>query len=66
MMRTVVITLVVALNAAAAHAHPSVVPHDHPHAASVLPDALALLMAALLIGLGFVALRRIRKHQRYG
>jgi hypothetical protein len=66
MMRTVVITLVVALNAAAAHAHPSVVPHEHPHAASVLPDALALLMAALVVGLGLAALRRIRKNQRHG
>jgi hypothetical protein len=61
MMRTVVVTLVVFLNAAAAQAHPSVVPHQHPHAASVLPDMLALVLAALLVGLGFVALRRLKK-----
>ena len=60
-MRTVVVTLVVALGATVAQAHPSVVPHQHPHAASVLPDAIALLMAALLVELGLVALRSLRK-----
>ena len=60
-MRTVVMTLALALNVAAARAHPSVVPHDHPHATSMLPDALALLMAALMVGLGFVALRNLKK-----
>ena len=55
-MRTVVIALVVT-HAAAAFAHPSVVPHDHPHAVSLLPDAIALIFAALLVGLGIFASR---------
>jgi hypothetical protein len=60
-MRILLSTLVIVCNVVAALAHPSVVPHQHPHAASALPDALALLLAALLVGFGFVALRRLRK-----
>ncbi len=42
-------------------AHPSVVPHQHPHEASMLPDLGAVLLAALLVGLGVFALRRLRR-----
>lgn len=44
-----------------AFAHNSLAPHEHPHETSMLPDMFALLFAALLVGLGFVALRRFRK-----
>ncbi len=44
-----------------ADAHPSVVPHDHPHSVSVLPDLVALVLAALLVGFGILALRYLRK-----
>ena len=60
-MKTLLSTFLIGLSGAAAFAHPSVVPHDHPHATSVLPDALALILAAVVVGLGFVALRRIRR-----
>jgi predicted transporter len=60
-MKILVIAASVALNAGAALAHSSLVPHEHPHLTSMLPDALALLLAALLVGAGFVAFRRPRK-----
>jgi hypothetical protein len=60
-MKTAFLVSLVALNATSALAHTSLVPHDHPHAASMLPDALALVLAALLVGLGFVALRNLGK-----
>jgi hypothetical protein len=60
-MRTLVLALVAALCATAAHAHSSVVPHQHPHGSSMLPDALALALAAFFVALGLVALRRMRK-----
>jgi predicted transporter len=46
---------------AMAAAHPSAVPHQHPHALSMLPDLGAVLLAALLVGIGILALRRLRK-----
>ena len=60
-MRIIAMVLAVAGHVGAAVAHPSVVPHQHPHASSMLPDALALVFAALLVGLGFLALRRTGK-----
>ena len=60
-MKILVSTFLIGLSGASAFAHPSVVPHEHPHATSMLPDALALVLAALVVGCGFVALRRIRK-----
>ncbi len=46
---------------AIAAAHPSVVAHEHPHGLSFLPDLGAVLMAALLVGIGIVVLRQMRK-----
>jgi predicted transporter len=60
-MKILVIVASAALNAGAAVAHPSLVPHEHPHHSSMLPDGLALMLAALLVGAGIVAYRRIRK-----
>ena len=45
----------------AAFAHPSVVPHDHPHALSWLPDVGVLLLAALLIGAGILVFRHFSR-----
>jgi hypothetical protein len=41
-------------------AHPSVVPHDHPHATSMLPDLGALALAAIVVGVGFIVVRHRR------
>jgi hypothetical protein len=49
---------------ASALAHPSVMPHQHPHGVSLLPDLGALLLAALVVGGAALALRRIRKGTR--
>jgi hypothetical protein len=46
---------------ALAAAHPSVVAHEHPHGFSVLPDLGAVLLATLLVGVGIVVLRQMRK-----
>lgn len=60
-MKTMMSAVMMALTAGTALAHPSVVPHDHPHALSWLPDAGALLLAAFLVGAGIVVFRRFRK-----
>ena len=60
-MKTMLLALAAALIAESAFAHPSVVPHEHPHAASFLPDAFALMLAALVVAIGFAAFRRIGK-----
>ena len=46
---------------AIAAAHPSVVPHQHPHSISMLPDLAALLMAAIAVGAGAFVVARLRK-----
>ena len=40
-------------------AHTSVAPHEHPHAASMLPDLSTMLIAALIIGCAAFALRKL-------
>ena len=44
-MKILISMVLVGLGGVSAFAHPSVVPHDHPHAISMLPDALALVIA---------------------
>ncbi len=60
-MKTLISMLLAGVSGTSAVAHTSLAPHDHPHAISMLPDALALVTAALLVGAGVVAYRRIRK-----
>jgi hypothetical protein len=60
-MKTLVSVFLTGLGGASAFAHTSIVPHHHPHASSMLPDALALALAAFAVGAGFVAYRRLRK-----
>jgi len=33
-------------------AHPSIMPHEHPHATSILPAIAVLLMATVAVGVG--------------
>ena len=40
-------------------AHTSVAPHEHPHAASMLPDLSTMLIAALFVGCAAFALRKL-------
>jgi hypothetical protein len=42
----------------AAFAHQSSVPHVHPHEMSVLPELSVMLVAALIVACGAVALRK--------
>jgi multisubunit Na+/H+ antiporter MnhC subunit len=60
-MKTLAFAAWAALNAGTAFAHTSLVPHEHPHHTSMLPDALALVLAAVVVGAGVVAFRRMRK-----
>ena len=59
-MKKMVLVSIGALVPSLAAAHSSLVPHEHPHAISMLPDIAALLMAAALIGAGaiFLAMKR--------
>jgi hypothetical protein len=61
MMKILISIFLVGLGGASAVAHTSLAPHEHPHAISMLPDMLALVIAALLVGAGVVAYRRFRK-----
>jgi ABC-type transport system involved in cytochrome c biogenesis permease subunit len=50
-MRRIVLSMaLLAATAAAALGHPSLVPHDHPHALSALAGLDMLLLAALMAG----------------
>ncbi|MGD9922923.1 MAG: hypothetical protein AB7V13_16010 [Pseudorhodoplanes sp.] len=60
-MKTFAFAAWAAFSVGTAVAHTSLVPHEHPHQNSMLPDALALVLAAVLVGAGVVAFRRIRK-----
>ena len=60
-MKRLLIVASAVLNAGVAFAHTSLVPHEHPHHSSMLPDALALMTAALMVGAGVIAYRRFRK-----
>jgi hypothetical protein len=59
-MKTLAFSAWATLNAGTALAHTSVVPHVHPHSTSVLPDALALVLAAALVGTGVIVFRWVR------
>lgn len=60
-MKIIALAVTMALIGKSAFAHPSVVPHDHPHGLSWLPDVGALLIAAALIGAGIFAFRHFSK-----
>ena len=60
-MKTIVSLLLTALASAQAFAHPSVVPHDHPHGVSILPDLGAMVLAAALVGAVFAVRRLLRR-----
>lgn len=60
-MKTSAVAMLAVLNAGAALAHSSLVPHHHPHQGSLLPDMAALALAALLVAAGVAAFRRLRK-----
>jgi hypothetical protein len=52
--------LLLTVSTSAALAHPSLVPHDHPHAVNSLAGLDMLLVAALVVGLGLAAFRQVR------
>jgi hypothetical protein len=60
-MKTIVSLLLTALASVQALAHPSVVPHEHPHGVSILPDLGAMVLAAALVGAVFAVRRLLRK-----
>ena len=59
-MKRLLIVSILTLVPALAAAHPSILPHEHPHGVSMLPDLAAMLMAAVAVGAGvfFVALAK--------
>jgi hypothetical protein len=55
------IALLVATAATSAFAHDSTVPHEHPHALSILPDYAVMLLAAGLVAGAVIVFRVLRK-----
>ncbi len=49
------------LLATAAFAHPSVVPHEHPHGPSLLPDLDTFVALVALCGVALIVLGRFKK-----
>lgn len=58
-MKTIVSILSV-LAASAAHAHDSLVPHQHPHPISMLPDVETFGIAALVLALAVIAFAQFK------
>ena len=58
----ILLSLVLSLTAAAVQAHESLVPHDHPHGVSALPDLNTLIMASLFtIAVAVIGYLKIRQ-----
>ena len=55
-MKRLMVTMLFA--PAAALAHPSLVPHEHPHGPSLLPDLASMALAALVVGVIWLIARR--------
>ena len=53
---------IAALSAAssAALAHPSLIPHEHPHGVSMLPDLDVLLLGVLVAAFALVVVKKVR------
>ena len=47
-MRKLIVVLM--LLPVSALAHPSLVPHEHPHGPSLLPDLVSMAIAAIVVG----------------
>jgi len=57
----ILIASLAAVASSTAFAHDSTVPHVHPHASSMLPDYAVMLLAAVLVAGGAIALHVWRK-----
>lgn len=55
------IALLAATASTGALAHDSTLPHEHPHASSILPDYALMLAAAAFVVCGVIAFRMLRK-----
>ena len=60
-MRRVLFTAPLLALAGTALAHPSLAPHDHPHAASALAGLDMLLLAGLIIGFAAALLVTLKR-----
>ena len=58
-MKTV-FAIISMLAASAAHAHDSLVPHQHPHATSMLPDVGTFGIAALVLALAVIVYAQLK------
>ena len=54
------ITLLSIAASSAALAHPSLIPHEHPHGGSMLPDLDALLIGVLVVAFAAVIVKKVR------
>jgi hypothetical protein len=52
--------LMLAASTSVALAHPSLVSHDHPHAANALAGLDMLLVAAVVVALGLAVFKQVR------
>ncbi len=63
-MKRMLLVSILGLVPAVAGAHPSLLPHEHPHALSMLPDLAAMLMAAVGVGAGVMFLGVLKRAQK--
>jgi len=55
-----ILSMLCSIVATAALAHPSIVPHQHPHGLTAIPGLATILLVMLSVG-GFIALRRLMR-----
>jgi hypothetical protein len=55
-----ILSVLCSIVATAALAHPSLIPHHHPHGATAIPGMATILLIMLTAG-GLVALRRLMR-----
>ncbi|MET0279049.1 MAG: hypothetical protein ABW198_12035 [Pseudorhodoplanes sp.] len=55
-MKTTFLVLVGVFVPELAAAHTSIMPHQHPHEVGMLPDLAAMLMAAVAVSAGVIAI----------
>jgi hypothetical protein len=60
-MARVLLAFLLVIPSNAAMAHPSTVPHAHPHGASALPEFHAIVFAAVVLAFVFVLWRKFRR-----
>jgi len=59
-----IFSFLIMLASDAAHAHESIVPHDHPHGPSMLPGVDLIGVAAVILAVAVIVVMKVRERWR--